>query len=264
MKKKSSSRSRPHSEETKRKISETLKKKWEHDQEYRDKIMAYANNSSEETRSKISATLRARWADPEFRQRMTERRSPGPLSEEHRRRISEAVKAKWQEKEYREKAITGIKRSNAEGVSKPRKTTTTRRTTTTKTPKTRPKTTATTKRSAKAAASTSSTSKPKKAVKKGAKKADPPVAAVPTVDTDRIAQLKFSDPDLWAALYADDDDDCIPVPRQSQSMPPPPQQVADDISNDYISYGEEGPVTFDFDAVSGAPEKTRFSTVSQE
>lgn len=26
--------------------------------------------------------------------------------------------AKWQEKEYREKAITGIKRSNAEGVSK--------------------------------------------------------------------------------------------------------------------------------------------------
>ena len=101
-------------------------------------------------------------------------------------------------------------------------------------------------------------------MKKGAKKADPPVAAVPTVDTDRIAQLKFSDPDLWAALYADDDDDCIPVPRQSQSMPPPPQQVADDISNDYISYGEEGPVTFDFDAVSGAPEKTRFSTVSQE
>lgn len=97
-------------------------------------------------------------------------------------------------------------------------------------------------------------------MKKGAEKADPPVASAPAVDTDRIAQLKFSDPDLWAALYADDDDDYIPVPRQSQ----PPASPADDLSNDYISYGEEGPVTFDFDAVSGAPEKNRFSTVSQE
>ena len=78
-----------------------------------------------------------------------------------------------------------------------------------------------------------------------------PVPAAPTVDNDRIAQLKFSDPDLWAALYADDDEEYLPMPAQSQS---------------YV--GEDAPVSFDFDSVSSAPPEgnraTFPATVSRE
>ena len=150
----------------------------------------------------------------------------------------------------------------------------TRKTTKAKTPKaptTRSKTTATTKRRAKSTGS-SANAKPKKIAKKVVKKAEASVAPAveePTVDHDRIAQLKFSDPDLWAALYADDDDDdYMPMPSGSQPQPASPSRAAvDPAGSEFISYiGEDAPVSFDFDTVSSAPpEESRFSaTVSRE
>ena len=82
------------SPETKKKISESLKKKWAEDPSYREAVMRGAanSNSTEAARAKISATLKAKWKDPEFRDQMTKRRHTGPQTEEHRQKISEAIK----------------------------------------------------------------------------------------------------------------------------------------------------------------------------
>lgn len=55
----------PHSEETRRKISETLRLRWAEDPK-----MLERKQPSLEMKQKISATLKKKWEDPEFKQRM--------------------------------------------------------------------------------------------------------------------------------------------------------------------------------------------------
>ena len=57
-----------HSEETKRKISEALRKRWANDDAYRQnmRIKCKAANSRPETKQRISQALRKRWQEPEF------------------------------------------------------------------------------------------------------------------------------------------------------------------------------------------------------
>lgn len=63
-----------HSEETRRKISESLRKRWANDSKYRAHMVETSGtaNSDASTRQKISTTLREKWKDPEFRASMME------------------------------------------------------------------------------------------------------------------------------------------------------------------------------------------------
>lgn len=106
-----------HSEETKRKISESLRKRWSKDPEFRAKKEASARkaNNGTEARKRIADTLKKKWQDPEFRaymmERIAQRKKPAPKAgNSHREKISEAMKKKWQDKEYRERAMTGMKK----------------------------------------------------------------------------------------------------------------------------------------------------------
>jgi len=64
-----------HSEETRKKISESLRKRWSEDTSYRDEMTEKTTkaNTKEETRKRISETLKAKWRDPEFRSKMMEK-----------------------------------------------------------------------------------------------------------------------------------------------------------------------------------------------
>jgi len=53
------------SEETRKKISESMRKRWSEG--------TYTRKTKEETRRKISETLKSKWQDPEFRDKMMER-----------------------------------------------------------------------------------------------------------------------------------------------------------------------------------------------
>jgi hypothetical protein len=78
----------------------------------------------EETRKKISQKLKKRWREEEgFRDRMmlgikTRALASSPRAEEHRKRISDAIKAKWTEDDYRKRATDGINRSLKERAAK--------------------------------------------------------------------------------------------------------------------------------------------------
>lgn len=105
---------RTHSEETKARISESLRKRWK-DEGYRknmkDKVKR--SNSSEEVRKRISETLKKKWQDPEFRQYMVDRMATRdalatPHTQNHRQKISATMKRKWQDKKYRDKAMSGM------------------------------------------------------------------------------------------------------------------------------------------------------------
>ncbi len=106
-----------HSEETKAKIRESLKRKWAEDTEYRDlmtnKTVASGNVGSS-VRKRIAETLKKRWEDPDFRTKMmtsfANRKADSTRSKQqsHRQRISDAMKQKWMDEEYRKRATEGM------------------------------------------------------------------------------------------------------------------------------------------------------------
>lgn len=96
---------RNHSAETRAKIAESIRLKWQN-QEYRNK---FSRSPSVEAREKISATLKAKWEDPIFRNKMTS--SFTERSDSWRKTVSEKIKEKWNDPVYREKVSTGIKNS---------------------------------------------------------------------------------------------------------------------------------------------------------
>jgi NUMOD3 motif len=123
-----------HSEETKRKISLSLRDRWANDEVYRQnmKLKCISANNRPETKLRISQALRNKWQnDVEFRNVMTtkfQNRSSNnstaarrtttrqqqsqqqsqQYSLTHREKISAAMKAKWQDEAYRQKALAGI------------------------------------------------------------------------------------------------------------------------------------------------------------
>lgn len=101
-----------HSEETRKKISESLRKKWSQDENYRTTMKA-SHATRKDVRGKISETLKKKWRDPEYRAsmmaKMANARSENKRS--HRQKISEAIKRKWQDASYREKTISSIKQA---------------------------------------------------------------------------------------------------------------------------------------------------------
>ncbi|KAL7541044.1 hypothetical protein ACHAXR_010585 [Thalassiosira sp. AJA248-18] len=106
-----------HTEETKQKIRESLKRKWAEDDEYRElmtnKTVA-SGKVGRSVRKRISETLKKRWEDPEFRANMmekfaTRRASTGTgRDDSHRKKISDAMKKKWMDEEYRRRATEGM------------------------------------------------------------------------------------------------------------------------------------------------------------
>ncbi|GMH49449.1 hypothetical protein TrRE_jg11825 [Triparma retinervis] len=123
---------RKHSKETRDKISQTLKARWETEDGFRDRMvtmmrMARGNEEGavpEETRKKISEKLKKRWREEEgFREKMmvgikARAGASSPRAEEHRKKISDAIRAKWAEDGYRKRATDGMKRSLAERAAK--------------------------------------------------------------------------------------------------------------------------------------------------
>ena len=106
-----------HSAETRRKISESLRKRWQNDKSFQKK-MKDSITSRETSRKRISESLKKKWQDPEFRKDMMEKmakRKSGKnamsYDEEHRKKISEAMKRKWKDASYREKTLSSIKKS---------------------------------------------------------------------------------------------------------------------------------------------------------
>jgi len=106
----------PLTEETKTKISLSLKKKWAEDKNFRFRRENKVNKTKEEgnlngrkghvqseaTRKKISETLKKRWAeDSEFRTTMVSKSANATNTDSIRKRISETLKAKWQNPEFR-------------------------------------------------------------------------------------------------------------------------------------------------------------------
>ena len=78
---------------------------------------ANKKNSQLENRKRISETLKKKWEDPEFREIMMEKiqnrkRTNVKQTEEHKRKLSETMKKKWQDPEYREKTLKGIQSYN--------------------------------------------------------------------------------------------------------------------------------------------------------
>ncbi|KAL9179293.1 hypothetical protein ACHAXT_008583 [Thalassiosira profunda] len=115
-----------HSEETKQKIRESLKRKWAEDTEYRElmtnKTVASGNVGSS-VRKRISETLKKKWEDPDFRATMMEKFanrkvSSGSRHDSHRKRISDAMKKKWMDEEYRKRATEGMAKGRERNVGK--------------------------------------------------------------------------------------------------------------------------------------------------
>jgi NUMOD3 motif len=114
------------SEETKRKISESLRMRWSKDTEYRDRMTTTMKTtySKVEVRQKVSETLKKKWQDPQFRQEMLEkmnkRRKSPDVSDEYRQKISTTMKKKWQDPEYRAKTLDAIAKHSDSVERKPR------------------------------------------------------------------------------------------------------------------------------------------------
>jgi len=103
-----------HTEETKQKIRESLRRKWAEDVEYREymtnKTVA-SGNIGDSVRKRISETLKKKWEDPEFRANMMAKfktRKRTVKDDSHRKKISEAMKRKWMDEEYRRRATEGM------------------------------------------------------------------------------------------------------------------------------------------------------------
>ena len=103
------------SDETRRKISESLKGKHLSD-ETRRKMSEAKKNMSEETRRKMSESRKGRTFTEEWRIKLSEAQQGkklGPMSEEHRKKMSEALKGKKlgpMSEEHRKKMSEAAKR----------------------------------------------------------------------------------------------------------------------------------------------------------
>jgi hypothetical protein len=106
---------RNHSQETRAKISEAIKLKWQ-DTEYRSKI---GSPPSDEVRARISNTLKLRWEDPEFRGRMTA--SINDRDEGWKTKVSLKIKSLWESDAYRSNVVEGLRASNKTQSSVPRR-----------------------------------------------------------------------------------------------------------------------------------------------
>jgi hypothetical protein len=98
---------RNHSSDTKARISQAIKQKWLNE-DYRAKISR--TSPSPEVRERISQTLKARWENPEFREKMMTRSFP--RTDEWRALVSEKIRAKWDDPTYRAAVTVGIRNSN--------------------------------------------------------------------------------------------------------------------------------------------------------
>ena len=96
------------SQETRQRISEALKMKWQ-DDDYRLKCTALS--ISTEQREKISNTLKNKWNDPEFKSKMTANLSYH-RSPEWRANVSQKIKDLWNDPVYRSKVIQGYKNTS--------------------------------------------------------------------------------------------------------------------------------------------------------
>jgi len=191
-----------HSDETRRIISEKIKKRWR-DPEYRTRVLNASNGTlSRETRDKIAATLKKRWQDPEFRTNMTKKIS-GARSEQHKQRIAAAIRSKWNQSDYRERTLAGISLRSQEArqarLAQGLPATAPRR------PKPRPP-------SRKPVEVRQASVAPKR---KPSRRKTPKEPTVGHVDDDhetsqkeaeRRNRLRYTAPDLWAALYDDEDE----------------------------------------------------------
>jgi hypothetical protein len=108
----SNNTNRTHSHETRARISESIKKKWQ-DQNYRCRVV---NSPSEEVRARISATLKAKWLDPKFREKMMN--SSFERTDKWRESISIKIRAKWEDKTYRSAVTDAIRRSFGENSTR--------------------------------------------------------------------------------------------------------------------------------------------------
>jgi hypothetical protein len=78
------------------------------------KHKAKAAASNDATRKRISDTLKKKWEDPEFRSLMLEKiktrksQAGNTTDDSHRKKISEAMRKKWKDPSYRKAAIGGM------------------------------------------------------------------------------------------------------------------------------------------------------------
>lgn len=90
------------SNETRRKISESLKKRAREDRPKKQ-----SQPLSEEARAKISAALKAKWQQEDFRKRMTA--VINARSENWKETLSNSIKLKWSDPQFRDKVMTRMK-----------------------------------------------------------------------------------------------------------------------------------------------------------
>ena len=72
---------------------------------------------SEETRKKISEGLKAKWANPEYREHMSAQlkgRTGTHHTEEAKKRISDSLKKKWNDPEYRDNIVAHIRNNKVQ------------------------------------------------------------------------------------------------------------------------------------------------------
>jgi len=89
-------------------IADTVRKRWQ-DPHYRDKMKRAFAVRTTQHRQRISNSLKERWKDDDFRKRMDlayaayarRRTQTGPLSDEVRTKISETLKRRWADPEFR-------------------------------------------------------------------------------------------------------------------------------------------------------------------
>ena len=96
-----------HTEESKKKMSEKLKERWE-DEEYKQYMSEKLKEKwkDEEFKQRMSKITKERWKDKEFRQSMTGENHPlygVPCSEERKRKIGEGNKGKTRTEEQKRK-----------------------------------------------------------------------------------------------------------------------------------------------------------------
>lgn len=114
-------------EETKKKISETIKRKWQ-DEKYREKVVnshkhklpeewkenirKATNNMTEETKSKMSKSQKKRWENlsSEERIKISNSHKGKKHSNETKKKISNSTKESWEDKKIREERINSIKK----------------------------------------------------------------------------------------------------------------------------------------------------------
>ena len=95
---------RNHSEATREKISEAIKKKWL-DIDYRSIERKPPN---EEVRARISAALKSKWEQPQYRERM--RNSSYTRTDAWRAVVSQKVKDKWKDPVYKEAVTSALRK----------------------------------------------------------------------------------------------------------------------------------------------------------